>query len=441
MNLKPALLIMTLALALVSCKEGGRSCMKRLNYREYASVVTDPSCSTYERGSAELGLAGFEMSRILAISEDASPDYRSALGISSSVTDWETFSGREHYIKAQILTGDASGNEYEGEQRSGEDIEVHYFATLGSFLAQTYILLDTTADGSISDQELQNFTKLNSSTAADYGSNDLTDSGILQFVKSDGSVYLLDLVNNYCETDSNQDGVWGGSTASMIDCIASSAEITAAAGSTLSISGSCNEILKVNSVQKLFTQRLNPDNNAILLTDQFVATVEQMKADLTALNIGSDSSLYTLMSDFTSKMDNGGTCTSTSLTEINQIITLANNAAISAQSSYASYNLINLSDFTTVSDNSVTAPTSFSSTVGTTTLTFSCTNSSSLKGRLVYKNSAGTGYTPYLAAASSDLFDVFANMIILQQDSVGKTKPNVQNDQIVSFKELMCMSN
>ena len=431
-----------MAFGLSGCKEGGRSCAKRLNQKQYASVITDPACSTYERGSAELGLAGFEMSNFLTVSDSSTPNYRSILGIGDEVTDWESFGGREHYIEAQVLTGDASGNEYEGESRSREDIEVHYFATLGSLLAQTYILLDTSPDGDISDAELQAFTKLNSSTSADYGGNDISDSGYLQFIKSDGTPYMLDLTNGYCETDTDYNGVWGGSTASLAGCVATTAEVVSAtAGSTVSIEGTCNAVLNVNSVQKLFTERLGTDNNAILLTDQFVSALGLMTSDLSDLEISSDSTLYAMMTDFTETMDNGGTCTSDSLTEVNQIITLANNAAIAAQSSYVSYNLIDLSSFSTVSDNNVSAPTSFSVTVGAGTIQFSCTNSSALKGRLIYKNAANTGYVAYLAGANSDLFDVFANMIILQQDSVGKTKANVAGDGVISFEELMCMNN
>ncbi|OGG99067.1 MAG: hypothetical protein A2600_00615 [Candidatus Lambdaproteobacteria bacterium RIFOXYD1_FULL_56_27] len=299
-----------LVLLLFGCKgQVQDSCAKRLNQREFASVAADSKCTTWEQASGELGLAGFVLSNLVA--DGATDNLRSALGIGPEVTEFKTWAGRTHYQNAQRLTGSTVGAAYEGQSRSLADIELHFFANLGNILAQSYILLDSSADGAISNEEILTATSLNSSSSSTFGQNVMTDSGKLQFTNSTGTTYLLDLAHGYCETDPNLDGVWGGSTASIEGCLITAADLAQASGGSLSLSGPCAMVIQIDSVQSLFTKRLSQDDPVLDLSSALVQGFDRMDEDLSALDISTDAQIRQTLADLTQTLDNGATCGST----------------------------------------------------------------------------------------------------------------------------------
>ncbi|MDT8446810.1 MAG: hypothetical protein RRB13_07930 [bacterium] len=428
-----------LSLLLSGCADStsSTSCTQKLDESDFVTVSEDTSCSTYERASAYMGRAGFLFTNFLA--DGASDNFNTALGIPSSATDWDTWDGKTYYEAARTLSGDGTGDTYEGKTRSTPDIEIHFFATLGYLLAETYIKLDADKNGTISESETQSFTKLRSSSdTANYGSNDISTSNYLQFVKDGTTPYLIDTSKTTanCWSDTNYDGIEGlnGTTGSNMDTcgIVTTAEL--AAGAT--VSGTCAVVATVNDVQNMFTATISTGSAVLTLTDSIVSAINSLDADSNSLGLPSDSDLREGLSDFTTKIDNGGACTSNATyAEVNQLLTLIDSANSSAITSYASTNKIKASSLTTASDKSVTVPTAFSAG----TVTFSCTNSADLDARLVFQKSDNATYTPDYGSAKSGISTTFSSLVNIRLDATGATKPTVKGDNKISFEELICM--
>ncbi|OGH04621.1 MAG: hypothetical protein A2557_06415 [Candidatus Lambdaproteobacteria bacterium RIFOXYD2_FULL_56_26] len=439
--------ILTGALAfLFGCAsaDSGKSCAQKLDEKDFVTVSEDTACSTYERGSAYLGRAGFLFANFLK--DGASDNFRAALGIPSDAS-WDTWDGVTYYNQARILTGDASTDRYYGLTRSNADIEIHYFTTLAKLLAETYIKLDTNGNGTISEAETQAFTALNSTAALDYDKNDISATNYLQMVKTGESTsYILDTgstasTSANCWSDSNYDGIEAVNGTAGTDVISCGLAATTASNQT--ISGSCAVIAKVDGVQKMFTTTISSSNSVLSLTEGIVSSISSLSSDMSSLGLASDSDLRQALDDFTTKIDNGGTCSSsTSVSEVNQLLTLINNAnktAITTPSNYASTNKIKTSALTSSSDNSVTIPSNFTvTTAAGTTITFSCTNSTDLDARLVFKISTNT-YTPDYDSAKDSIKTTFNSLYNLQRDSAGTKKAVAKGDNIISFEELLCM--
>jgi len=199
----------------------------------------------------------------------------------------------------------------------------------------------------------------------------------------------------------------------------------------------------VAGVQKMFPTTISSSNSVLSLTEGIVSSISSLSSDMSSLGLASDSDLRQALDDFTTKIDNGGTCSSsTSVSEVNQLLTLINNAnktAITTPSNYASTNKIKTSALTSSSDNSVTIPSNFTvTTAAGTTITFSCTNSTDLDARLVFKISTNT-YTPDYDSAKDSIKTTFNSLYNLQRDSAGTKKAVAKGDNIISFEELLCM--
>jgi len=457
------LLALVALIALNGCKSADEvtNCVYYLNQKDFQRVADDESCSTYERASAELGLAGFLFANFL--SSDATDNFRSALGIPSSAQYWNTWDGKTHYSNARRLSGDSTGDTYHGQSRLNEDIEIHYFATLGGLLAQTYIELDKDANGDISEAEIQAFTAIRPSTDASYGENQIVTADWMQFVKDKGQsgekVYLLNLkaASNGCLPKTSLpkfDGIWGSATGYDISDVTNcgliqtptNAELLAwaAAGEgRISITGECTLVTKIEQIQNLFLSSSSSSEamSVTELSESYVGYINSIGSDLEDLGIPEDSDLRKSLREFSAKLDNGGSCSNTTLAEVNQIFDIIAVAVREATSDYRETNIMDINSITSASDTKVEVPTSFVTNTEISNIpiriTFSCSNASNLSARLIYKSNSG--YVAYYQGASSAIANTFDSLKNLNFDAQGIQKADRAGDEVISFKELLCM--
>jgi len=418
--------------------QSNKSCIQRLDEQSFTSVIEDTSCSTYERGSAHLGAAGFLFSNFLK--DGASDNFRAALGVPSDAS-WDTWAGKAHYEAAMQLTGDQAGatsadenDYYYGQSRSNADVEIHYFSTLASVLASTYIQLDVDGDGTISEFENQLFTNINPSTSADYGSNDVVPTSFFQ-VSSGTTGYIVNLATGDCWLDTNGDGleaVNGTAAQTILTC----GMLTLAKPS---FTGECSLIAKVNNIQKLFKTTISTSSNVLTMTEDLVAKTRRMYADIATLGLADGSDMKKSLDDFSAKIDNGGGCTQKdSLKQVNKLMILinaANKSSLgSATGSYLNANKLSLLALASSSDKPISTP-STNNSIG-----INCTNSTGLSARLVFQTTATSGvYTADYDSSAPGIQSTFGSLQNIQLGADGLTKPIVKGDDIISFEELVCM--
>lgn len=422
------------SLAFSSCATDSTSdCLTSLDKREFTSVSEDTSCSDYFRASAYLGRAGFLFENFLA--SGASNNFRHALGIADSVESYSDWDGKTYYESAFTLSGNASGDNYEGLDRTNDLIEIHYFTSLAALMAETYIELDQDANGTISEAEKNAYSKVNASTASDYGSNDITTTDYLQIIYSDGTVALLDIANSKCYEDTDAEGVYFLNGGAGVAYSSGSCPLA-----TSGYSGSCAVIAQVDDIQKMFTETISPGSgNVVGLTEAFVSGLSNIDSDLEELGVPSDSDLRQALEDFKSSLDNGGSCTSDTMTEVQQLLDLidaSQETAITSGTSplYEDVNTLAVSDLSGASDGTVAA-------VDTGSV-FTCTNT--MDARLVFLHPDGDYYPYYKPSSTTDQADSgayisFSSLVNIQLDSDLVQKANTAGDDIISFQELLCM--
>ncbi len=414
--------------------ESSSDCLTSLDNREFAAVSDNTSCSDYHRASAYLGRAGFLFENFLAA--NASANYRHALGIPDSATVFSTWEGKTYYDAAIALTENPTLKSNGKLTDEGKQLtEIHFFTSLAALMAQNYITLDQDANGTISEAEKNSFSKVNSTTASDYGTNDISVESQVQVTLANGDIALINLATAKCYNDtSTAAGTYfldGGTGFDLTDTTRANCPLVNA-GTT---SGSCNLIFKVNSISKMFTETISADGGSITgLTGGFLTGVTNMNTDLTLLGVPADSDLTKGLNDFKTKLDNGGTCTTDTVTGVNKLLSLiAVSQKDALTTTYASVNTIALTTLAGASDSTTTAPT----TTGIT-----CTNADALDTRLVFKHPDGL-YYPYYAPAtsptSSATYTTFLSLTNIQKDSTGTAIPDTKGDSKVSFRELLCM--
>ncbi|MBT3226379.1 MAG: hypothetical protein HN580_22875 [Deltaproteobacteria bacterium] len=424
-------------------------CVYYLNQKDYSRVAADTSCSTYERASAEVGLAGFQFSSFL--DGDASENFRQALGISSSVTAWTTWAGKTHYENAMKLSGDSTGDTYEGQTRLKEDVEIHYFSTLGAIMALTYIEMDANSDGDVSETEIQSFTGIRASNDASYGTNKIQSAEWFEFVTDKGSgsekVFVLNTTTGKCalKTTPKYDGLWPATSYDLTDTancgVVDSTTLAAwAVAGEGTIGGQCAAIMKIEELQNLFLPSSGGSLSVLDLTQYFVTYVSSIDHDMVDLGIPEDSDLRKGLSEFSANIDNGATCSNDTLTEVDQIFSILEVAAVNSATDYENINVLPFSTISSASDTAV-ALTDFATVIETggnpVTVTFTCNNSANMSARMIFKQAAT--YIPYYSGADANINDTFSSLNVLNSDAAGSVKPTSAGDKIVSFKELLCM--
>ncbi|MCP4749715.1 MAG: hypothetical protein GY866_02370 [Proteobacteria bacterium] len=466
-----ALLAVFLVVFLHGCKgeDDEVNCVNLLNQKKYSEVASNESCSTYERASAELGMTGFLFANFLA--EGAGDNVRAALGIPSSVTAWKTWEGKTHYENARRLSGDTTGDYYENQTRSKEDVEIHYFASVGGLMAQSYVELDKDSDGEVSENERQGFTRIRDEEDPEYGENDFEPAEWIQFVTDKDSpgekVYLLltEAETPLCQPKTSSpyyDGIWDGTAPShgmdSTSCglipqpdSATLQQWALAGRGNVSIVGECTVVSKVEQIQNLFLVPADTSAmNAVELSESFISYFASIASDLVALDLETDSDLLKNMNEFSQNVDNGATCTIDSITEVNQIFDLIALSAQDATEDYEDMNVLKANEIPNLSDTDFALPdlsttyyiTYTDPTFGFTQevpvdLIFSCNNQDDLGARLIFKKD--DGYVPYYSDADTGISNTFGTLKEMNFDDEGNMKPDLAGDEIISFKELLCM--
>ncbi|MDH5561305.1 MAG: hypothetical protein OEY59_10690 [Deltaproteobacteria bacterium] len=448
------LIIGAVSLLLASCSEDSvtGNCVDDLDNRRYDLVTSNPNCSTYQKASAHLGLAGFSFTNFL--SPDALNNPRVAVGISESSTQWAGSVEETNYTEALRLTGDGSGDVYQDQTRDTKNIEIHFFANVGAIISQAYIEIDTLPDGQLAPEETQAFSKIRSSTDPYYGLNDIQVAPWFQFTHIDGTVYLLDFANTdkecYVDTAKTYDGVWNNTAAQpILNCgILTQSDLTTAitdnpSAPTVNINGSCDIVAQVNDIQNLFTDTITPSNSVLAFADNYLLRIADLEADLVSLGQADNEEFTNGINDFKTKIDNGATCNNPVLSEINQIVTMIEaSSEIASTDGYQTKNLLSFDQVSSAADTAIIQP-SFSQTLvdpntsQTVTVNFSCTNAATLGARLIFQKD-DSSYIPYYSDAKPAIGNTFNGLKYLSNDSNGQPKPDVIGDSIVSLKELIC---
>ncbi len=161
------LLLFFLPLVLASCgdkKESAQSCSIQLDEQKYSTVSENENCSNYERASAYLGRAGVSFANFLKTG--ATDNLTKTLGISklSSPTDYTT-GNRGYVTEALCLVGantfvTSSRCHGSSRTRSTDELEISMFANIADFIYLNYGVLDNDSNGTLSDTEIEGFTKL-----------------------------------------------------------------------------------------------------------------------------------------------------------------------------------------------------------------------------------------------------------------------------------------
>lgn len=435
-----AMLFVFLIVAGCESSSGG-SCMDRLNARKYTEVAADESCSTYERGSAELGLAGFEFSSFIAT--DALTNFPKTLNLDADGCD--NYEGTEsldeergyfskyhqHYLRSQYYT--RWSYNAAGEEQPKYDAEVALFSAAGEIASQTYCDIDSNLDGNITSDEIGSFTMISGGAT---GTVDIEDTGNL-LVVSDGTPWIIDTSGTQWQcrqsTNPSYSSVWDRQTdtgESALECLAL---LTGA--SELSL------IVRMNEVPNIFSGVTDISDLLDIFNLLFSALQkgDDVTQDLATIGFDQGTEIWDMIAAQLSVLDNGGiggdlcsgdTETIGLLTTLSSLMENAEHAETYSESTLdlSSRNIYSMSEIE-----------------GLTGTSFSCPSGASGCGnvRLVYDNS-GTGSTEtdtdLYALASSDVSSNLTQLAYLTLDPVtGEPSETASEDFDVTLEELLCV--
>ncbi len=386
-------------------------CQTQLDNREFQAVADNAACSNYERGSAELSLAGFLFENFLK--EDADSDFPSALNL--PVTGCAT--ALQHYTNAQYWSRTKPAND--GITRDNATAEISLFSTLGEIISETYCQIDTNLDGTITEAENLSFTKINIDGEA-VGSSDLDTTPLgnewYQIIAG-GTPWFCDATD--CVADPDFEGILldvTGSTDTVNDLIL--------AGNITAVSA----IVSVESLQQLFDPSVTVIDDVQTPFDfleMYADRAGDLLDDLTALGVSEDDDLYENVSESVGAMDNGGTCNNNSAEVLGLLTTIVQNAAPPGTADFETYNLLNTSDIPQID-------------TGEGTLTCPiCPAGVEMKVRLIYKK--GATYTGVYDTADAGIKNTLTYLRKVSFYDSGDPIPIVAGDEKIALQELLCL--
>jgi hypothetical protein len=399
-------------------------CQTQLDNRNFQVVADNAACSNYERGSAELSLAGFLFENFLK--EDADSNFPSALnltptGCAITGTDAETgaydSTYQQHFMRAQYWSRTKPADD--GITRDNATIEISYFSTLGEIISETYCQVDSNLDGTITEAENLSYTKINIA-GANVGSSDLDTS--LEFyqiiVGGVGALqgpWLCDATD--CAADLTYEGVPGaGNTETVVNLVAT--------GDIAAVSA----IVSVESLQQLFDPAASPAeiSRPYDFLSMYANRANLLLVDLTALGVSEDDDLYENVSGSVGAMDNGGTCSNSSAQVLGLLTTIVQNAAPPGTTDFETYNLLNTSDIPQIDtgEGILTCPV--------------CPAGVTMKVRLIFNDGAG-GDTGLYVNADTPIAETLTNLATLSFDESGDPIPIVAGDEKIALQELLCL--
>ncbi len=424
------LLLFFLPFVLASCgdkKESAQSCSIQLDEQKYSTVAENENCSNYERGSAYLGQAGMSFANFLKTG--ATDNLTKTLGISklSSPTDYTT-GNRGYVTKALCLIGanafvTSSRCNGSSRTRSTDELEISMFANIADFIYLNYGVLDNDSNGTLSDTEVEGFTKLQTGGI----SVDGLGTGLAAYNRFEvvaGSDHYIATSNlgacvayndNYTVDPSD-----GGGT-----CAA------------LQLAGSVTELRPIFKLDNMTDITAGGTLNTLVsMVSELSMISTALSSDFDSVGISSENSVRKQLTSGLSKLDNGAkdnnptenaACTAVALFDV--MFLLVKNAADNSTTSSGlkSGNLISTADLINAVDSSLSL--------------FTAGASADLKAlpmssaRIVYAtNSPGTTYTDSYEKAESSLYEAMKNT-----RSLG-TEDSVKGDGKVTFRELICVA-
>ncbi len=437
------LLLFFLPLVLASCgdkKESAQSCSIQLDEQKYSKVSENENCTNYERASAYLGRAGMSASNFLKTG--ATENLTKTLGIeklspddpTSAPTDYTT-GNRGYVTKALCLIGantfvtsdrcPAGGTP---RSRSTDEVEISMFANIADFIYLNYGVLDNDSNGTLSDTEVEGFTKLQT----DGISVDGLGTGLAAYdrfeVVAGSSTYIS-------QSDLTKCVEYNGDYTVPLDEGTDACALLLAAGSVTEL----RPIFKLDNMKDITAG--GTLNTLVSMVSELSTISTALSSDFDSLGISSENSVRKQLTLALSKLDNGAksnnptanaACTAVSLFDV--MFLLVKNAADNSttESELKSANLISTADLINAVDNSTAdklLPAGASDAMKALPMK---------SARIVYaKDSPATTYTDSYEEAWSgenSLYEAMNNTRKLGTDD------SVKDDGKVTFRELICVA-
>ncbi len=432
-----ALAVLLGVAACSTSSEQASTCLDRLNDREYASVAEDETCSNYERGSAELGLAGFEFSKFIITA--ALDSFPSALGLTEqgcaesgteSLDKKRSFfsSYQRRYMRSQYWTRWIYN--VENESQPLYDAEIAMFGAAGEIVAQTYCEVDSDLNGAITSTELSNFTLIQV-PQGNISVEVLTD---YLFVVKNGVPWLVDLSGGLttsweCRESPDYSSVWerlsGGPTTIGDACVAL-------------FDGADNIalVVSVDSLPRMFVTGTTTDDIEApfnLLSGALQKGVD-IAQDLDTIGIVEGSSLRTTLETQVQRIDNGGLdggfCAGGNAVVINflgvlvSLLETLDHASSYDDAALATHNLFDL--------------TLLEAVLGAD---FACEGEGCATVRLIFAADDSTeGHTDLYKLANDDIQETLGLSAHLVVDTdTGEPRVTEAGDFDITFEELLCL--
>ena len=424
------LLLFFLPLVLASCgdkKESAQSCSIQLDEQKYSTVSENENCSNYERASAYLGRAGMSFANFLKTG--ATDNLTKTLGISklSSPTDYTT-GNRGFVTDALCLVGanafvTSSRCNGSSRTRSTDELEISMFANIADFIYLNYGVLDNDSNGTLSDTEVEGFTKLQTGgISVDGLGTGLTAYNRFEVVAG-SSTYIAKSDLTKCVSyngDYTVDPSTGDGT-----CAA------------LQLAGSVTELRPIFKLDNMTDITAGGTLNTLVsMVSELSMISTALSSDFDSVGISSENSVRKQLTLGLGKLDNGAkdnnptanaACSAVILFDV--MFLLVKNAADNSTtvSELKSGNLINTADLINAVDGSLSLLPAGASDV---------INALPMKSaRIVYASSTdSSGYTDSYEKAESSLYEAMKNT-----RSLG-TEDSIKGDGKVTFRELICVA-
>jgi hypothetical protein len=421
------LLLFFLPLVLASCgdkKESAQSCSIQLDEQKYSTVSENENCSNYERASAYLGRAGMSFANFLKTG--ATDNLTKTLGISklSSPTDYTT-GNRGFVTDALCLVGanafvTSSRCNGSSRTRSTDELEISMFANIADFIYLNYGVLDNDSNGTLSDTEVEGFTKLQTGgISVDGLGTGLTAYNRFEVVAG-SSTYIAKSDLTKCVSyngDYTVDPSTGDGT-----CAA------------LQLAGSVTELRPIFKLDNMTDITAGGELNTLVsMVSELSMISSALSSDFDAVGISSENSVRKQLTLGLSKLDNGAkdnnptanqACIAVTLFDV--MFLLVKNAADNSTTSseLKSGNLINTADLINAVDSSLSLlPVGASDAMQELPMK---------SARIVYASSSG--YTDSYEKAESSLYQAMKNTRSLGTDD------SIKGDGKVTFRELICVA-
>lgn len=380
------------------------TCLETLDSQQYQIVANDTSCSTYERASAELGLGGVSVKRILDYSD--ADNFVVMFGITA-----EAFQENiQHLQNALTLTENLIG-------ANRALTEVHLVAAAVALINEVWGRVDENLDGEIEETEFMDFLQIDTTAVQSSGASTFAITGEFQLVDTDGNawIYEMDSFPAQWRADTNFDGIADGAYVSLPTSVSLS-QVSFIAG--------------ITELQRLFTTDTTAD---IQQSFDFLQTATEnaglVDRDLGYLGISSDNQIRQIITDSIDQLDNGATCKRDVISIIDGFSAIIKNAAtIDTAAEYRTHNLLTLTEAQIISSDVAFYIPSFPANLDIANAEYFV--------RLLYEK--GTGYTGLYRNADPDIAKPLEVLRYLTIDASGDVIESDQGDGIITLNEVLC---